>query len=119
MLLKFYAREDLLVNDPAAPVRDSQPIQRVGRTFVYSKRNDRGEVVEPAHYTANSDPYVVDSNSPNGQRLAKRCRRRELWAADEATAKACGVDFVQLEMRDGGWCEKPASVEKPEKKKAS
>lgn len=104
MILRFHARADLLVNDPARAMADKQPIHRVGRKFIAAKEG------QLASYPALEAPHEVDSESRAGQRLVKLCRRdASLWPADEATAAFCDVPFVPVELRDGEWVEKPAA----------
>jgi hypothetical protein len=114
MLLKFYAREDLLVNDPNSPARDGDSVARVGRKFKRAKRGQDGAVVEPASYEASKDPHEVDSDSHAGRRLAKLCRRdRSLWPADKATADFCDVAFVATVFKDGAHVAAPPAPPKP------
>jgi hypothetical protein len=48
----------------------------------------------------------------------KFARSRSLWPADPETARACGVDFVPVELTDGEWVPKPkAAPRKPAKPK--
>lgn len=119
MQLKFLAREDLLVNDPSAPVMENQPIHRIGRVFVYAKRNDKGEVIEPAQYPVSDEPYVCESDSAVGLKLQKKCKGRQLWAFDAETARHCNVEFVPVEKVNGAWVQaKPKPDTVAEKKKA-
>jgi hypothetical protein len=112
MQLKFFARGDLLVTVPGFAPVVGQPQLRVGREFV---RGDESKGIPP-EYPATKEPFVVDSNSPEGRRLKKLIQRDEsLWAADQATAAECGVQFVELEFKDSEWLPKPA-VSKPSNK---
>ena len=67
-----------------------------------------------ASQPATEEPHECDSETADGRRCKKLCRQGELWAADEATAAACGVEFVALDHSDGAWV--PAS---PKPKRAS
>lgn len=109
MQLKFLARGDLLVTVPGwAPVV-GQPLPRVGRGFV---RGDDSKGIPPT-YPATQEPFVVDSDTPEGRRLMQLIERDGcLWAADHATADICRVKYVELEFRDGEWLPKPAAPQK-------
>jgi hypothetical protein len=73
----------------------------VGRTFDAKTRGN----------PATKEAFEIDSDSDAGRRLAKLCRRDAcLWPADKATAEACGVEFVELEFRDGVWAPKLVSA---------
>lgn len=97
MRLAFYARGDLLVMKPGVWLTIGSPNQYVGRKHDPALRA----------YPATKQPFEVEANSPEGRRLAKLIRRdQSLWAANEATAEACGVEFMDLEFLDGEWIPK-------------
>lgn len=78
--LRFMARATALVTDPSA-------LERGIRRFI----GRRWQEVEAGRFAwvptgeAQSHEYHRD--------LVKACRDGDLWPADEATAKACGVGF--------------------------
>lgn len=89
-----------VVNWPGAK-NVGQLYQYVGRRFDLESRVHR----------AVADPVEVDSETRNGKRLAKLCRRDgSLWPADAETAKFCGVPFVELSQDSNGeWVPKTTS----------
>lgn len=94
MQLRFYARADLLVSVPGARPMQGESPRYVGRTRIPGEPNKGG-----ASYPAQRDAFECDSDSDAGRRLAKLIRRdSSLWAADEATARECGVEFVRVEF---------------------
>ncbi len=97
MKLKFYPKDDSIVYVPNFPkVRGAIP-QYVGRTFVPS------DGTKGASFPASAEPFECDSEDENGAALLAKFRRgkRDLWPADKATADACGVEFVPVEVKDG------------------
>jgi hypothetical protein len=97
MKLTFHAKGDLLVPVPGIPIPHGGGVvpQYVGRTMVTKPG-------EGFAFPAVADPHEAESSSKEGRRLAKLCvRDAALWPADEATAKALGVAFVKLELKDG------------------
>lgn len=95
MQLRFHARGTGLVSLPGENRIVGQLPRYIGRSL---------KMIDGATaWPANADAHECDSASDHGARLMKRCRRGELWAADEATATACGVEFVALEHSDGAW----------------
>lgn len=100
MRLAFYARGDLLVMKPGVWLTVGSPNQYVGRKHDPALRA----------YPATKEPFEVEANSDEGRRLTKLIRRdQSLWAANEATAKACGVEFMDLEFSNGEWISKRRS----------
>lgn len=97
MKLAFYAKDDDLVYVPDFPRMKGSIPQRVGRSFV------PGDATKGAQHPATTEPFVCDSEDANGVALlaAFRRGRRSLWPADKATADACGVEFVPVEVKDG------------------
>lgn len=119
MKLSFYPKPGMLCWDPERPPSFSggHAAGYVGRSLVPAKKDSAGRTVEPARYVANETPYEVFSASKSGHRLAKLCRRGELWAADAATAAFCGVSFVPLKKNDEGEWDLKAVAAKPSGKK--
>lgn len=77
-----------------------------------------------ATHPVDEDGFVIDDADPNketrsaAEALKRKCRMGDLWPADEATAAACGVAFVKLELgADGEW--QPAAAKPPATRKAS
>lgn len=104
MKLSFYARPGCVVYPPGQR-RPGVVNHYVGRKFDTESR---------AH-KALGDAAEFDSETPAGQEMIRRVRREHsLWAADAATASACGVPFVPVELADGEWQPK-ASPSKPAK----
>lgn len=102
MLLRFYARPDNVVYPPG-PKLKGRINHYVGRTFDPQSR---------AH-KANDKPAEFDSQTPAGELMRQRVRREHsLWAADEATAAACGVPFVPVaqDEESGEWLPAPAAT---------
>lgn len=92
MILRFYAKEDQLVHVPGFHPLPGQFHEFVGRRFDFDKKS----------WPATSEPAQFDSESEPGRRLVALVRRDAcLWPADEATAVACGVQFVAIEIKDG------------------
>jgi len=95
--LKFFAKDDDLVYVPDFPrVKGAIP-QYVGRKFVPA------DGTNGASFPASAEPFECDSEDENGKALVNKFQRgkRGLWPADEATAKACGVSFAAVEVKDG------------------
>jgi hypothetical protein len=91
MKLRFYAREDLPVRYPGHIPRTGSPDNYIGREFA-------------PPYRAKREAFECDSESECGRRLMKLTRRDgSLWPADEETAKACGVEFQDVEFNEGKW----------------
>jgi hypothetical protein len=102
MRLSFYAREGALAYIPGAPKFQGQAPPYVGRCLV------RGTEENTAAFPATSEPHVVDiSGSTVDQQALNRWQRLAnagaVWCADEATAAACGVEFVPVTFSDGVW----------------
>lgn len=100
-MLRFYAKGDLLVTEPgtaASTAREGRPSRYVGRKLAMVGEGRQAV----ASFPATSDPYSCPANSPRGARLIKLTRRDgSLWPADEATARACGVDYVATRFSSG------------------
>lgn len=84
-------------------VPNSRPTQGQAPRYVGRKHDPNG----PTPFPAVDEPFCCDSDSDAGRRLMKLAKRdSSLFAADEATAKACGIGFVAIEFKDGAWTEK-------------
>jgi hypothetical protein len=106
MKLSFFAKDDDIVYVPDFPrVKGAFP-NYVGRSFV------AGTPEKGAQHPATVEPFVCDSEDANGSVLLAKFRRgkRPLWPADKATADACGVEFVPVEVKDGIAVVKAASA---------
>lgn len=88
MKLRFLAVESAHVperHQDGSAMSRPQPggaFRYVGRTF---------DASAPGHSVVSRDAYECDAESGEGAYLAKCCREGDLIAADEATAKFCGV----------------------------
>lgn len=103
MILKFYAKEDQLVRVPDVQVLPNQPDMYVGRWFDKATRG----------YPAIESGFEIDSDTESGRRLVRLTQiDRSLFPADEATAKHCGLSFVETEFRNGVFVEKSKSPKK-------
>lgn len=104
MKLRFHAVPERCERYPG-PRRQGDFPNYIGRDF---KPGDG--VNTAAEHPASAEPFAIDPAHTDREtrKVAERCkravRRGDLYAADEATARACGVDFVELERgRDGEW----------------
>lgn len=106
---RFYAKGRMLVPDPSRRQSKGQSPQYVGR----KRAMFDGQV----GYPATKHPFEYDEKRRElrdmDRRLVKRCRRGELWPADEATARACGVPPSPLRFDDGEWVLDPQPSPKP------
>lgn len=92
--LRFYAKADLLVSYPQTMLMRGNPAKYVGRE--YSDRT----------YVASKYPACFDPGTKEAERVLKILRTESptpLWAADIATAKACGIPFIMIDFKDGEW----------------
>ena len=97
-MIKFYAKGAELVRVPGAAPRPNQPDMYVGRYHDPTRRA----------YPATPEPYEVDENTDAGRRLISLARvDNSLYAADENTAKICGIEFIDVEYKDGAFIPKP------------
>lgn len=107
MKLSFYAKPGHVVHWPGMKTT-GQVYAYVGRDFVPGDK-DKGTA---AQHPASKDPVCVESESFEGQRFAKLCRRDDaMWPADKETATHCNRDLVPVELVDGEWIPK-SSVKK-------
>ena len=94
MELSFLAKSDLLVAVPGTAQFAGQLARYVGREWEDARHA----------FVASKEPYRVDSASEDGRRLLKLVRREaSLLPGDQATAEACGLDFVAHQNVDGEW----------------
>ncbi len=97
-MIKFYAKGAELVKVPGATPLPKQPDLYVGRYYDPSKRS----------YPAIKEGYEVEEDSDAGRRLIRLARiDNSLYAADEHTARVCGIEYVDVEFKDGAFLPKP------------
>ncbi len=84
MKLRFLARAEFTV-------RELGVHRYYGRAFDAASRE----------YAITREGCEFESGTPDADKCAKSCRKGELFAADEVTARAVGVDFVATEFKDG------------------
>ncbi len=101
---------------PGCPVRapghaiptHGQPVRRLGLKFDLQK----GEYYPTGKVTE------CDESAEGARELVKAIAQGAAWAADEETAKAAGVPFVELEIGDDKWARPKAQpVAAPKTKK--
>lgn len=95
--LAFYARGEHIVPPPGfvRSLGGGTPARYVGR-----ERKDMGK--GRWAFPATQEPYFVLESSQVAQQLAFQCRHNlSLWAADQHTARVCGVAFVKTVFKDG------------------
>jgi hypothetical protein len=109
--LKFVAAPERCAHWPGLKAT-GQAVDYVGRDFV---RGDKDKGLAASH-PASKEPVKVDSDSEDGRRFVKLCRRGDLLAHDKATAEMCGVGFVELEHAIDGWVPKAVSGGKKDSK---
>lgn len=126
-MLKFYAREDALVRYPGIVAAFGQAPRYIGREFLIgeAERGADGKMrtTKPASHPATKDPAEFVDGTPEAEAAKRHCRKGALWAADKATAAACGVAFVETEFKGGAWVAKstkkqPVSEPEPLKETA-
>lgn len=89
-LLKFYSKGNLLVRVPGF-----RPV--VGQAPKYVCRH-----LSNMSYPANQDAFVCEKDTDIGRRLVNLVKTEySLYPADQETAKACGVKFVEVHLVDG------------------
>lgn len=104
MILLFYARAGFAEPDPRFPRVPGQPVRRIGREL---------------NGKASAEPAEFNSESAEGRRVlfvmsreldcARRADVAPLIPADRATAQACGLPYVPVELGpDGEWQPKQA-----------
>lgn len=92
-MLKFRAKPGMSTPWPNSHV-GGQVRRFIGRQYDAEKRA----------YPASDEPTQVDEKDEDAVHIIRRCSRGELWAADESTARACDVAFVDLARdEDGEW----------------
>lgn len=114
MKLAFLAKAGLVCHWPAAVRQTGQIYNYVGRTWDAASRVHK----------ANAEPVAIDDEHQDADTRVRAERLKQLvtrdgslWPADEATARACGVEFVPVEMKDGEWQPKAAAAPKTSKPK--
>jgi hypothetical protein len=96
MNLRFYAKGNKLVRIPGAQPLPKQPDMYVGRFFDRPNRS----------YPASEQAYEIDSDTKDGQRLARLARLDKcLYPADKETAAHVGLPFVKVQLIDGSYVE--------------
>lgn len=111
-MLRFYARPGHVLSWPGMKFA-GQFARYVGRSTKL-ERDAAGAVVGISHPAVAEAVEVDPASKDKTQRdRAARLMRlmsieadKPLWAADEATAKACGVKFVPVELHEGEWLPK-------------
>lgn len=110
MGLKFLPRAGHMVHF-ASGNASGQLSRYVGRTFKpVAKAGVAGA------YAADDEPVEVDPDSADAAHLIRQARKSDpgVWPADEATAAACGVEFVKLGRdSDGEWIAAPRAAVAP------
>lgn len=114
MGLKFLPRPGHMVTF-AGGNAIGQLARYVGRSL---KKSDKPGVA--GVYAAEAEPVEVPEDGPDAAHLIRQAQRGGVWPADEATAAACGVEFVKLSRdTDGEWVATPkAAVAKKSEPKA-
>jgi len=102
MKLSFLPREDALVREAGVHPRIGEATRYYGRSFDAATRG----------YPANEKPFEVESESEDGQKCARQCRKGALWAANKETAATLNVELVETEFKDGVHFAKPTKAEK-------
>lgn len=118
--VKFYARGPGIVTHPGTrPIVGNMP-RYVGRR---SKMVDGSGIVDgvlryapQASYPVKQEGDIFPEKSREARQLIRRVRKEELWAANEETAKFCGVPYVALEFTDGEWSPRKQSAPKKQSK---
>jgi len=131
MKLRFIAREDALATVPGSRASVGQSAHYVGRTYVAPKDGKGGM------YPATQEPHeaMFDMSKQDDvirfNRYVKIAKRGDIWPADQETAAACGVEFVQASFKAGEWTRgaapapaaihpaAPVSFDKPAEKRGS
>jgi hypothetical protein len=114
MQLKFYARPEHLQPWPMSH-HYGQARRYIGWRWIAPDPNVEGSV---GRYEPNREGDVIDEERVPLQHVIdvkKACAQGALIAADEATAKACGVAYVEHVYGEAGFTPKPPAPEaKPE-----
>lgn len=113
-MLRFYARPGHVCPWPGQRF-SGQLRNYIGRDAKI-ERNDAGDVSLIGH-PASKEAAEVDPASKSGRRILRLFRIEEekpLIPADEATARVCGVPFVDSEWVDGEFYPKAAVVSTPQ-----
>jgi hypothetical protein len=106
MQLRFLAKADLLVTEPGTTGYAGQIARYVNRVWDEASQG----------FPAIAEPFVCDSDSADGRRLAKLLRRDAcLLPADAETAAYCGVQYQAMTLVDGVWQPAPPVAVKAKK----
>lgn len=106
--LRFYANAQALAYIPGSRAGIGQPAHYIGRRYVAPK--DGG----PSSYPATPEPHEVQldraklTDEQLFLRYMKLTQRGDILAADEATAKECGVEYRAAVFNDDEWTLPPA-----------
>lgn len=93
-MLKFHAKENILVSYPLQTRIKGMPVKYVGRKYDSENRA----------YPAKEKPEEFAENSKEAARIIKLIKRDNcLFAADEYTAKKIGIKFERIEFDAGEW----------------
>lgn len=96
MKLRFYAREDSLARTPGSSPGVGQAAEYIGREYDPETRGYPAVEEAVEIDVDKTDPAVVEA-------YKNLARRGDIFAADEATAKAAGAPFAQPAFHDGAW----------------
>ncbi len=110
MQLKFYARPL-----HTQPWPDSHHYGQPRRYIGWQWLAPDAEKGLSARYEPKKDGDVVDTDttpSAHVEHIKKCCREGAFYAADEATATACGVPFEKLSFSPAGFVPQPAKPSK-------
>ncbi len=107
MKLSFLPVPGHMVNRPGGRSVGAPP-RYVGRKYVQVEDKDAGVA---GSYPATESPEVFElrESAPEFFDLVRACSKGGLFPADEATAQACGVKFVELkrDANSGEWFPSP------------
>lgn len=109
MQLKFYARPEHLQPWPMSH-HYGQPRRYIGWRWIAPDPNVPGA---SAKYEVNREGDVVDEDViplAHVIDIKKACQQGSLISADEATAKACSVAFVEHMFSEAGFVPKPEAA---------
>jgi len=110
MGLKFLPRAGHLVGFAGGRTY-GQIARYVGRSFKAAAAPGQAGA-----FIASAEPVEVPEDSSDAVHLIRQAQKGGLWAADEATAAACGVEFVRLERgADGEWSPAASPARAPKK----
>lgn len=99
MQLRFYARGTDLVSLPGERRMVGQQPRYVGRKVEFATVDGKQVTTRPA----TEEPHVCEADSAQAAKLIQRAQDGSLWPADEDTAKACDLPFVEVVLIAGEW----------------